>query len=458
MFTRRNLNNKEQAFIASQIHSTKKLIFGLFVVVVIIIAITAIAIYSEKGSNVFRINIFFGILIVLLYFLNWILKGYKQHQINPEIHKETGTYKRVYESYGKRGAYYDTINGYKVKTPWHWRKYLKTKKQSITYEYILRDGAIAVNEGTARYMVSVNDTLSLDYEIENGLTKTKRISLLNFASLFLVLPVILILFMDRNVEYGLQFSELFKTEKNAITINSPEYLNTIIASNYIKIKKAWVFQFKKMSDYRGENYLISNAERDRIYNHPFSNTNTTYFLPSRAFTSPDEEKFKTDFKKQLKDNPLFNKYLYSIENDSILENTINKEYKRRFNEHQIRVTKAKKTESILAELQPKNFFFKLNDETFNTSKETTYSIKNSLEHQVEVSGFYNAKTKTLVSFEDQNYKRKRIKNAFILLCFCLIVTGASVIAIVKIIYNSYIKIQLVKAQLQTYNGPTRLER
>lgn len=458
MFARRYLNDKELAFVASQIRSAKKLIFGLFVVLVLIIAIAAIAIYSEKDSNVFRINILFGILIALLYILNWFLKGYKQHQINPEIFKETGNYKRIYESHGKSGAYYDTINGHKVKTPWHWRKYLKSQKQPITYEYILRDGAVAVNEGASRYMVSVNNTLSLDYEIENGLTKTKRISLLNYASLLLIIPTLLVLFMQSNIEFGLQFPELFKTEKHAITMTSTEELNTITTSNYIKIKKAWVFQFKKLSDYLGENYLISKAERDRIYNHPASNTNIAYFLPSRAFKAPNEEQFKTNFKKQLKDNPLFNKYLSSIQNDSILENTIDKEYKRRLNEHQIRIAKAKKTESILAELQPKTYIFKLNDDTFNTSKESTHSIKNSLEHQVEVTGFYNPKTKTLISVEDQSFKRKRIKNAFILLCFCLIITGAAILAIIKISYNSYIKVQLVRAQLQNYNGPTRLER
>ncbi|MEP3837481.1 MAG: hypothetical protein ABJM36_07530 [Algibacter sp.] len=300
MFTKRTLNANELAFVYNQVNRTKKLLLGMFVIIAGIIAIVAIIIYSKEDENHVIINIMFGVLIMLLYGINWFVKGYKEHVIDPTIHKATGFYERIYEQHVKNGRYYDTINGSKVKIPWHWRNYLKSlKEESFSYEYIVRDGAVAINEGASQYVVSINDTLSLDYEIKNGLKKAKPLSFLNIASIVLIIPVIIALFTNRDIKYLKDISQLIQTKENIVILDNAEALKTLPGSRYIKINNAWVYQFKRPYDFNGENYVLSQAERDRIYNNPSSGAYYRYYFNPKSFTKPDKESYKLQLKKNM---------------------------------------------------------------------------------------------------------------------------------------------------------------
>ena len=197
MQTNRILTKYELNYVANKLKNARKQIFWILFTVVLFVSIVAVFVYTSKEANNIVINIGFGILILLIGALHWIFKGYKTHQIDPIVHKGVGYYQRVYEQRGKYGTYYDTINGIKIKMPWHWRRYMKKQKEEIHYEYIIRDGAVAINEFPI-YVISINDKLSLDYELKNGLQKAKPLSLINIVSLFLLLPAVLLLSFESN--------------------------------------------------------------------------------------------------------------------------------------------------------------------------------------------------------------------------------------------------------------------
>ncbi|WP_055444180.1 hypothetical protein [Lacinutrix himadriensis] len=256
MFNHRYLTDNEIAFISSRINRTKNLLLGLFIVIALVIATAAFFVYSELDTTNFIINLMFGVLILLLYFLHWFAKGYKEHVIDGKVYKSQGVYKRIYQQHDKNGRYYDTLNGAIIKIPWHWRNYLKLQKEPVAFEYIVRDGAVAVNEGASLYLISVNDTLSLDYELQNGLQKAKPFSFINMVSFVLIIPALLILFLNPDVTDIQNFIQLTKTEKDFITLNSTEELQQIETPNYIKINNAWVYQYKRPYDSFGDNYVI----------------------------------------------------------------------------------------------------------------------------------------------------------------------------------------------------------
>jgi len=214
MFAKKTLNDNEFAFISGEINRTKKFLLAMFVIIAAIIAIVAIIVYTQEDKNHVIINIIFGILILLLCFINWFVKGYKEHVIETTIHTATGFYQRIYEQHGKYGRYYDTIHGVKVKIPWHWRQYLKShKEEAVSYEYILRDGVVAANQGASRYVLSINDTLSLDYEIKNGLKKARSLSFINIISILLIIPVFIIFFANPDIKRLKDISDITKFHK-----------------------------------------------------------------------------------------------------------------------------------------------------------------------------------------------------------------------------------------------------
>ena len=453
MFAKRSLNDNELAFVSSQINRAKKQLLGLFVILATIISIGAFFIYSEEDENHLIINIAFGILIMLLYAINWFVKGYKNHVINPSTHQAKGYYKRIYENHGKNGRYYDTINGAKVKIPWHWRKYLKSlKDESFNYEYIIRDGAVAVNEGARIYVVSINNTLSLDYEIKNGLYKAKPLSFLNIASIILIIPIIIMLFANRDVKLVKDFAQLSQNKSNTIILDTSEALNTLSDSRYIQINNTWVYQYKRPYDYSGKNYVLSQTERDLIYNNPNSGAYYRYYLPPSSFKKPDKASFKIQLKKNM------NQFGFNKKIDSTLwEKSVDKAFELQLEEFDKRLNKAKNLDSILKALQPKSPLFKLYKDCFNAPEESTYSIKKSLEKTFVVNGFYNPKSKTIVSFEKQEKVKEDIKNILILVGICTLIIVSFLVALFKIARNSIIKRNLVEAQLNINTGPERLE-
>ncbi|SFC97568.1 hypothetical protein [Algibacter pectinivorans] len=454
MFAKRTLNHNELAFVSSQINRTKKLLLGMFVILAVIITIVAIVIYSEEDENHVVINIMFGVLIMLLYGINWFVKGYREHVIDPTIYKATGYYERIYEQHGKYGRYYDTINGAKVKIPWHWRKYLKSiKNESFSYEYIVRDGVVAINEGAANYIVTINDTLSLDYEIKNGLKKAKPLSFLNIVSVILIIPVTIALFANRDIKYLKDIWQLTQTKEDILILNNAQELTTLQGSRYIQLHNAWVYQFKRPYDFNGENYVLTQAERDHIYNNPSSGAYYRYYFNPKHLKKPERESFKN----QLKNN--MDKFGFKKNIDSSLwEKSLDEAYKIQLRDFNNRLYKAKRLDSILNVLKPKTPLFKLYDNCFNAPEESTYSIKASLEKTFVVSGFYNPKTKTILSFEEQDKVKKDLKNILVFVGICAVLVMAFLITIYKIVRNTIIKRNLVEAQLNTFSGPERLER
>ncbi|MDO6595794.1 hypothetical protein Q4512_02635 [Oceanihabitans sp. 2_MG-2023] len=453
MFNFRYLKDNEITFISNRINRTKKALLGLFILVFIIITIVAFFVYSELDATNYAINVIFGVLILLLYFLNWFVKGYKEHVIDRKVQKSEGFYKRIYEQHGKNGRYYDTINGIKIKIPWHWRSYLKAQKEKVTFEFIVRDGAVAFNEGASLYLISVNDTLSLDYELKNGLKKTKPISFINMASIVLIIPISVILYMNRDINTIQNFLQLTKTEKDILTLNASEDILQIQAPNYITIKNAWVYQYKRPYDLYGENYVITKAERDRIYYNPSSHANYQYYLPAKAFTKPEKESFK----KQLKEN--MEQFGFQQKMDSSLwEKSISIAFKSQMSDYKKRIFRAKRMDSVFNELKPKTSLLKLYDNCFNPSEKKTYSIKSSLEKTYVIRGFYYPKKNTIISFEEQENKRKEIKNACLLFCFCAIIAALFIVSIFKIASNSILKKRLVEAQLNINTGDPRIQK
>jgi len=453
MFYYRYLNEEEVAFISSRINKTKRLLLGLFIITALIIAAVAFFIYSDLDTTNYAINIMFGVLILLLYSLNWFVKGYKKHVVNTKVYKSKGLYKSIYQQHGKNGRYYHTINGTIIKIPWHWQNYLKLQKEPVSFEYIVRDGVVAVSEGASNYVVSLNDTLSLDYELQNGLKKAKPLSFLNLVSFVLIIPVIIILCVNSDVTAIQNFKQLLKTEQDYITLNATEEVQQIDTPSYIKINNAWVYQYKLPYDAFGENYVISKAERDRIYYNPSSQTNYRYHFPARALTKPDKENYKKQLEKNIQQLGI-----KKTTDTSLWENKVNNAFKIKLAEYKNRLFRAKKMDSILQELKPKSYFFKIKDTCFNAAEQNRYNIKSSLEKTGIVNGFYSPKSNTIIRFKEKEVKRKAIKNACILFCICALITIVFIMSIFKIIYNTILKKRLVEAQLNSNHGNPRIEK
>ncbi len=449
MTTNRVLNTEELHYISLQHKKTQKQLLGLLFLFVAIVSIAAIAVYTSKIPNQTVVNIIFGILIALIGVLHWIFKGYKKHKLNPIVHKSRGYYKRTYERRGKYGTYFDTINGVKVKLPWHWRSYIKKQKDDFSYEYIIRDGAVAMNEHPI-YIISINDTLSLDYELNNGLKKTKSITLLNILSLFSLLPIsVMILALGLNINEALKIRHALKTpDKHTVILHGVEALPAVKTSNYIKIENAWVYQYKKMSDLYGENYILTQDERDRIYIHPASDIDYRYFINSNYITKPDKETLK----KQLKNNPLSKNTLLKSTDTSVVNNAIEKVYQQQLIDYNSRVKGLKTVEKQLEALKPKTFILKINDDVFNAPIESLYSIRKSLENPYTIHGFYIPSENDIISLEQQAVHNQAIKSAFILTSICGLLLLIAVVSFIKIIRNSRIKLRLLKEQLTANNN------
>ncbi|WP_225036088.1 hypothetical protein [Winogradskyella sp. SM1960] len=452
MFQKRNLNPEELEFVTKQIRRTKKLLMWLLIALAIVVAFLAFAVYSSLDGYNILINICFGILILCIYGIYWFYKGFQKHKVNPEVHKSSGFYERVVIYHGKTTSRFDSINGTSVKIPWHWRNYLKSQKERINYEYILRDGAVAANDNASQYVVSLNNTLSLDYELKNGLHKAKPLNFFSFLALFLMPFIVLFASMDNDLDKGLHVSKLFQNESDAITLQSAEELNSISQPSYITIEKAWVHRFKTMSDYRGKNVLISKAERDRIYNDPASSFNHLYHLPARAITKPDKETFINN----MKSNSLYKKLYPKNVPDSIWNKTIENEYSRRIDEYNKQVRRAKSAEKLVETIQPKTSILELKSDAFHSTNTSFNSVKESLENSISLFGYYHPEKNTLISIEEHKTQKKRIQNAFISLCILFLSGIYTVYYIGKVIYNSRLKKQLVEDQIELDLGSNRV--
>lgn len=454
MFNRRHLNDNEVKFIAKQVSSSKNLILSAFVVLAIVVAGLAVVFYAEFDEFNFGINLMFGILIILLYFLSWYIKEYGKHKVKPEVYRMRGAYNRIYIQHGKSGRYQDAFNEHFVKIPWHWRKYLKSLKEPVDFEYILRDDGVGISEGAFMYVVSVNDELSLDYEIEHGISKAKPISFINIVSLLLVLPVVLILCVGNGLSDALRINELFITEDNAVVINSVDSLSALNTADYVELKDVWVYQFKRPFDYSGTYAVISKAERDRIYYHPNANASYRYYFSPRMIEKPNREAFE----KNLKASPLYDKGIFKNMNDELWEKGVDKAFDRALNEYQNRFTKAQRLEAILEELKPKEVLLKLSDNCVHVPEEKVYTIKKGLETPITVRGFYNPQSERIISSEEQEDRKEKLKRDVTPLLFSFIVLFMALLTIVKITRNTLLKKKLVEAQLNINNGDPRLKK
>lgn len=443
MQTNRILTNKELSYIKRNLKNTKKQLFWLFVILAVFVGGFAILVYTTEETN-FAINLAFGVLILIIGFSYWLFKGYKKHKINPVVYSAKGYYKRIYESYSSRsGAFYDTISGTKVKLPWHWRSYLKKQKDIVSYRYIVRDGAVAVNE-LSIYVISVNDTLSLDYELNNGLEKVKPISLLHIITLFILPVCILMAFFGDNFTNALKISEALKNpSKDTVILKNAEEISALLTSNYIKIDSAWVYQYKPMSDYLGENYIITKTERDRIFNNPHSHLNYQFFVPSKYVTKPNKAKLKEN----LQNNPLSNNTLLKNTDSTLVNNAIENVYKKQLKEYNQRIKRVESIEKILEELKPKSYILRISENTFNAPEKRLYSISKSLKNSYTVHGFYDAKQKRLITLELHEKRKADIISAFVSLSICGLFVLLSLFSLFRIIKNSRIKLRLVKEQL-----------
>ena len=215
-----------------------------------------------------------------------------------------------------------------------------------------------------------------------------------------------------------------------------------------------MYQFESPSAYKGDYFVISKQERDRIYNNPSSSINLQYFLPSRAFQKPD----KNTFKNNLEKNNLMELAVFKDLPDSTFNAILNKEYQSRVKTYERRLKAAKNIEKSLETLKPKNFILNINEECFNALKEKPNSIKTGLESTYKVYGFYTPKNNSLVSFKTQERKKENIKSALFPFGICLIVILLFLNTLYKLIRNTIIKKKLVKKQLDVYQGPTRIEK
>jgi len=59
-------------------------------------------------------------------------------------------------------------------------------------------------------VLSINDTLSLDYEIKNGLKKARSLSFINIISILLIIPVFIIFFANPDIKRLKDISDITK--------------------------------------------------------------------------------------------------------------------------------------------------------------------------------------------------------------------------------------------------------
>lgn len=453
MFNHRILNSNELEFVRKQIANSSKNLIWVSGILIGLVAIALVLLYAVFGFFHVAANLVSLLLVILCYTVYAIGKGYKKHKVNPQVFRSNGTYSGEYRGGSRAHAYVYTLNGVGVKVPWHWRKYLKSLKDSIAYEYILRDGAVALNERTPKYLISINDTLSLDYELKHGLKKAKSLSFFQFTSLILFFPAMLILFLARDLDKALDYEQLFLNENDLITLNAAEELNTISEPSYIAIENAWVHQYKRLIDFYSVDYLISNAERNRIYNHKYADLNYQLLLPAEDIPIPD----KKEVEKRIRSNPLLGKF----ENKGVidaLDKSIELQYNKELDNYKQRVKSTKIAEQAIAELQPKTFILQLSNNTFKASEESYSSIKESLENTFNVHGFFDPEKNSLVSFEKQRELKSAIRNSLIIFCVSIGIMLIAVYSMGKVIYNTQLKLRLVNDQLRNNVGPPKVEK
>ena len=446
----RSITKAELQYVKQLHKSSKKTMFWLIIIFAAVIGFAAITVYSKEESNNIFINVLFGFFIMILGIVNWIYKGYKKNKINPIVYASTGFYKRIHEQHGKNGKYFDTFNGSKVKLPWHWRKHLKTIDNEVTYEYIVSDGMVGMNE--ISILVISADKLSLDYELNNGLTKAKPISIFNILSIILIIPTFILASFGDNFIEALQFPELFKThETHAIILKTPEALNTISKPNFITIENAWVYQFKREGTYNSGNFIISKTERDRIYKHPNANYNHSYYSPSKYLIKPKRENILN----ALKSNPFSRRRILRITDTAALNKIIENEYKKSLSDYNARFKHSKLGDSILEILKPKKTILEISQEDFNAPKTPFKSLKKNLEHTFTVKGFYIPEENKIISKISLDYRRLNIERSSILIGISLIMMLLVCYSTFKIVRNSRLKMRLVKKQL-SHNSSKRL--
>lgn len=453
MIETRILTNHELDYIKSRIRKGRVFLFWTFLILFIFVLSFGLALYFEKHNNII-INGAVGILLVLVGSLHWFYKGYKNYQINPIVYNDEGIYKRIYESYGKNGAYYDTINGVKVKIPWHWRTYLKNQKTPVTYEYIVQKGAVAMNTQALVRVISINNEISLEYELQHGLQKAKSYFFLEIVAVFC--SFFALLFLSFNVDFDMPISlsdVLHVSEETPIVMTNAESVSQLTKPTHVKVNNGWVFRFKRPTDFSGEYLLISKKERDRIYNHPSSNMYYRFLMPSQYVIKPDKETFIKNL-----DNSYIENTIYSEELDSITRNrAIQIAFDQLSKDYEKRKLKALRMEKVLAELKPSSFIARLNKKIIDEVGDESYNIKSSLEKPQTVMGYYLPKQEEFLDADRWKVLKNSVINNSITLLVCAVVLLYTFWILFKIGYNSYIKKKLVKQQLSKINA-NMLER
>lgn len=459
MKNNRLLTEKELNYISRNIKSTTKGTLWLYIIALSMVIFTGIIVYSEDNSPSAFIILLFVILLFLVQILFRIYKGYKKYLFDPIVYKKSGVYKSIYIRIShKSGRDLDIINNEVVKIPWHWRKYIKKQKGKITYEYVAKDGVVTANEFYTNYVVSINDTLSLTYELNNGLSKTKPVSPFDYICLMLLAFPLFLSSVTTNIDEALKINHTFKKpEENTIQIKNTNELNTLSTSNYVKIDSAWIFHLKTFN--YGASYLVTKTERDRIFNHPDSYTSFKYYSDYRNYKKPDKDKIKKEFIDNAKiiDNSIKKMLSYTTDSNNI-DNIAADFYKGELERYTRKVKSSKKNKKLIEELSPKGFFVRIRYDVFKQDdKERLSSIGRSLrEPYTSIRGFYIKSERKLVSYEEQKRNNKKIREEFIMFSvfvFSLIIT---LYISFKIVYNTIIKLRLVKEQLNK-NYPMRIE-
>jgi len=304
------------------------------------------------------------------------------------------------------------------------------------------------------YVVSVNNELSLDYEIKHGLEKAKPLSFINITSLFLILPIVLFLTADGGFSNLLRINELFKSETEPVIASTVDELTALNSSNYVELRDVWVYQFKRPFDYSGNYAVISKEERDRIYYHPDANTSYRYYFSPRMIEKPDREAFE----KNLKQSPLYDKGIFKNLNDDLWKKGIDQAFDRALKQYENRLYKAERLQRILEELAPKTILLGLSDDCIDVSKDKVYTVKNGLETPITVKGFYQHDQERIVGLETQELNRRRLKNNLTPVIVSLSILVIALLTIAKIIRDYLLKKRLVNRQLDINTGDPRLNK
>lgn len=316
---------------------------------------------------------------------------------------------------------------------------MKKQKGEISYEYIVLDEALAVSERASHYIISVNNILSLDYELKHGLEKTKPLGPLHFISVIFLIPYLFLFgaFIDYAKDAS-KINEVFKTPANSsVILSTAEELNTIQSSSYVKIENTWLYNYKHPNNYRNKNYVIPEEERNSIYNHPFSGLAYDVLLSKQSIEKPKKETLE----KLLKNSS-------SLGNiDAIIE----KEYQRQLTEYKNQVIRLENIEAVLDELNAQTFITTFEYKISKKPIKKFNSIKENLEKPIAIEAYYSADDNKLISLKQRQKDKNNITNGFITCCILLLVFIYGLMSLFKIIRNSYIQLQLAKEQLNTNN-------